>query len=92
MEHPLVRVFRDDFNREWEVRAVQEELTDRTQRLLSRPELAYGWLLFTSCTEHRRLDPLPPGWYVASDQVLTRWCDEGSVVTAPDVTSSAATT
>jgi hypothetical protein len=44
--------------------------------LLSKPELAHGWLLFTSGDERRRLEPLPPGWYVVSDEVLTRWCHD----------------
>lgn len=90
MPHPLVRIFRDDFDREWEVHAVQEELTDRRRRLLPRPELADGWLLFTSGAERRRLYPLPPGWYVASDQILTRWCDDASEVTSHDDTASGA--
>lgn len=80
MAHPLVRIFRDDYNREWEVRAVKEELTDRRRRLLPRPELAYGWLLFTSGGERRRLDPLPPGWHVATDAVLSHWCQDAAAV------------
>jgi hypothetical protein len=84
MAHPLVRIFRDDLDREWEVRAVQEDLTDQRRRLLLRPELADGWLLFTSSSEHRRLYPLPPGWYVASDELLTRWCGDASLVAPHD--------
>jgi hypothetical protein len=92
MAHPLVRSFRDDFDREWEVRAVQEELTERRRQLLPRPELAEGWLLFTSSAERRRLYPLPPGWYVASDELLTRWCDEAKVATPHDDATSEART
>lgn len=78
MAHPPVRIFRDNYDREWEVRAVQEQLTERRRRLLPRPELALGWLLFTSGGERRRLDPLPPGWHVATDALLNRWCADAS--------------
>jgi hypothetical protein len=71
-----VRIFRDELNREWEVRAVRDTLTERRARLLPRPELANGWLLFCLGEERRRLAPLPPGWFVASDVQLTRWCDD----------------
>jgi hypothetical protein len=70
-----VRTFRDELNREWEVRAVREPLTERRARLL-RPEHVHGWLLFCLGEERRRLAPLPPGWFVASDVQLTRWCDD----------------
>lgn len=75
-----VRTFRDGLDREWEVRAIQEQLTERRTRLLPRPELAQGWLLFTRGAERRRLDPLPPGWSLASDSVLCRWCDDANEV------------
>jgi hypothetical protein len=71
-----IRVFRDELDREWEVRAVREHLTERRMRLLPRPELANGWLLFRLGEERRRLAPLPPGWFVATDVQLTRWCDD----------------
>jgi hypothetical protein len=76
-----VRIFRDELNREWEVRAVREELTERRVRLLPRPELANGWLLFCLGEERRRLAPLPPGWFVATDLQLTRWCDDAEPAT-----------
>jgi hypothetical protein len=72
----IVRIFRDELNREWEVRAVRENLTERRTRMLPRPELANGWLLFRLGEERRRLAPLPPGWFVATDIQLTRWCDD----------------
>lgn len=72
----IIRIFRDELNREWEVRAVRENLTERRMRLLPRPELANGWLLFRLGEERRRLAPLPPGWFVATDVQLTRWCDD----------------
>ena len=75
-----MRTFRDGVNREWEVRAIQEPLTERQTRLLPRPELAHGWLLFTSGEERRRLDALPPGWSLASDALLCRWCDDAALV------------
>lgn len=76
MDDFSVRIFRDELNREWEVRAVREALTERRVRLLPRPELANGWLLFRLGEERRRLAPLPPGWFVATDVQLTRWCDD----------------
>ena len=84
MAHPLIRVCRDDVNQEWEVRAVQEDLTERRKRLLPRPELAHGWLWFIYSTEHRPLDPVTSGWYIATDELLTRWSNDASVVTARD--------
>lgn len=75
-----VRTFRDDGNREWEVRAIQEQLTERQARLLPRPELAQGWLLFTCGEERRRYETLPPGWSLATDALLRRWCDDASPV------------
>lgn len=86
-----VRVFRDELDREWEVRAVRDELTERRMRLLPRPELANGWLLFCLGEERRRLAPLPPGWFVATDVQLTRWCDDAepaSRVIAPAADNS----
>jgi hypothetical protein len=78
MGHPLVRSFRDEFDREWEVRAIQEELTEGRRRFLPSPELAHGWLLFTRGEERRRLHPLPPGWYVASEELLSRWVEDAT--------------
>jgi len=75
-----VRIFRDSGDREWEVRAIQEQLTERRTRLLPRPELAQGWLLFTSGDERRRFDALPPGWRLASDALLCRWCEDAAPV------------
>jgi len=75
-----VRTFRDDGDREWEVRAIQEQLTERQARLLPRPELASGWLLFTCGEERRRYEMLPPGWSLATDALLRRWCDDASPV------------
>jgi hypothetical protein len=75
-----VRTFRDSDNREWEVRAIQGQLTERRTRLLPRPELAQGWLLFTCGDERRRFDVLPPGWILASDSLLCRWCEDASPV------------
>ena len=75
-----MRTFRDDGNREWEVRAIQEQLTERRTRLLPRPELAKGWLLFTCGEERRRLEALPPGWALATDALLCRWCNDAAPV------------
>src|SRR5690242_3568530 len=75
-----VRTFQDGENRVWEVRAIHEQLTERRTRLLPRPELANGWLLFTSGEERRRFDALPPGWTLATDALLCRWCEDASPV------------
>ena len=83
-----IRVFRDELDREWEVRAVREDLTERRMRLLPRPELANGWLLFRLGEERRRLAPLPPGWFVATDVQLTRWCDDAEPATRGVSTSA----
>lgn len=72
---PLLRVFRDDFGREWEVRAVAEELASDRVRGVPNPALTLGALIFDSGEERRRLMPLPPGWYIASDELLSRWCE-----------------
>lgn len=76
MSQPLVRVFRDERDREWEVRAIRDELTERRRKCLPAPELAEGWLLFTSGEERRRLFPLPPGWFAASEKLLSRWVSD----------------
>lgn len=88
MQHPLVRIFRDHFNREWEVRAIQEELAEGRRMFLPKPELADGWLLFTSGEERRRLYPLPPGWYVATDDLLSRWVEEAKLIGPRDSSPS----
>ena len=80
-----VRTFRDGEDRVWEVRAIQEQLTERRTRLLPRPELANGWLLFTSGEERRRFDALPPGWTLASDALLCRWCEDASPVVPAEI-------
>ena len=69
-----VRIFRDETDREWEVRAIREPLVEHRSPLLTPPELENGWLLFTSCGERRRLAPLPPGWVIATETQLNRWC------------------
>jgi hypothetical protein len=72
-QEPSVRTFRDEHEREWEVRAIRAPLTERRTRLLPG-DLASGWLLFMCGAERRRLAPLPPGWHVATDRQLGRWC------------------
>jgi hypothetical protein len=37
-------------------------------------------LLFTCDDERRRFDALPPGWTLASDALLCRWCEDASPV------------
>jgi hypothetical protein len=71
---PLLRIFRDDFGREWEVRMIQDRTADSTS-VQWNPALMPGALLFDSGEAQRRLEPLPAGWYVASEALLTQWCD-----------------
>lgn len=78
MEQPVVRVFRDEYDREWEVRAISDDLTERRRRCFATPELANGWLLFTSGNERRRLFPYPAGWFAADEKVLSRWVEDVS--------------
>jgi hypothetical protein len=83
----VVRSFRDGFDREWEVRAISANAGNESERRRSyqpKPELAQGWLLFTWGTERRRLFPLPPGWFVATDEVLSRWVEDAMPVSTPD--------
>ena len=72
---PLLRIFRDDFGREWEVRVIADRLTQPAASASANPALMLGALLFDSGEAQRRLEPLPPGWYVASEALLTRWCE-----------------
>jgi hypothetical protein len=79
--HPLVRSFRDYFGREWEASVVRITREDGRPLALANPALVDGdSLLFTSSTQRRALSPLPPGWYIASDELLSRWCDNATPV------------
>jgi hypothetical protein len=80
MPEPLVRLFRDYFNREWEVRAVPDRSGTQRSQVFENPAQSPGWLEFTADHERRRLEPLPPGWFVASDELLSRWCENAKVV------------
>jgi hypothetical protein len=71
---PLLRIFRDYFGREWEVRAFENEQVEAQTDVAKNPALARGSLVFDSGEQRRCLAPLPPGWYVASDELLSRWC------------------
>jgi hypothetical protein len=71
---PLLRIFRDDFGREWEVRVILDRAAESASALLN-PALMLGALLFDSGEAQRRLEPLPAGWYVASEALLTQWCE-----------------
>jgi hypothetical protein len=74
---PLLRIFRDYFGREWEVFVRAEEAVDARDDL-PNPLLMLGSLEFDSGQERRRLTPLPPGWYVAPDEMLSRWCEKAA--------------
>ena len=69
-----IPTFLDDASRRWEVREIREQLLPERAVLLSRPDFAAGWLLFTCDGERRRLAPLPTGWREAPEEQLRRWC------------------
>lgn len=71
---PLLRIFRDYFGREWEVRAFSGEGHDEATAETSNPALVSGSLVFDSGDQRRCLTPIPPGWYIATDERLSRWC------------------
>ena len=71
---PLLRIFRDDFGREWEVRVIPDRAA-QAAATPANPNLMLGALLFDSGEAQRRLEPLPAGWYIASEALLTRWCE-----------------
>lgn len=72
---PLLRIFRDDFGREWEVRVIAERAAEPIAVSSFNPALMLGALLFDSGEAQRRLEPPPAGWYIASEALLTRWCE-----------------
>ncbi|NUO39132.1 MAG: hypothetical protein HOQ17_01155 [Gemmatimonadaceae bacterium] len=72
---PLLRIFRDDFGREWEVRMIVDQAIGSGLVGATNPALMPGALLFDSGEAQRRLEPLPAGWYIASEALLTRWCE-----------------
>jgi hypothetical protein len=73
---PLLRIFRDDFGREWEVCVIADRAVAGSVTTTSlNPALMLGALLFDSGEAQRRLEPLPAGWYIASEALLTRWCE-----------------
>jgi hypothetical protein len=71
---PLLRIFRDYFGREWEVRAFENEEGGAQMDVARNPALARGSLVFDSGDQRRCLAPVPPGWYMATDELLSRWC------------------
>jgi hypothetical protein len=80
MKEPLIRLFRDYFNREWEVQARHDPSGTDAFHTFENPALAPGSLEFTSGEERRRLDLVPPGWFVASDELLSRWCQNARAI------------
>ena len=76
---PLLRIFRDDFGREWEVCVIADRPVVPSATTASpNPALMLGALLFDSGEARRRLEPLPAGWYIASEALLTRWCEDAT--------------
>ena len=70
--------FLDGTLRRWEVREIIQPILPDRVGVLAPPEFSGGWLLFTCCTERRRLAPLPPGWRQAPESQLRRWCDDAA--------------
>jgi hypothetical protein len=75
---PLLRIFRDYFGREWEVFVRTDDAATAAESDRPNPLLMLGSLEFDSGQEQRRLTPLPPGWYVAPDELLSRWCEKAA--------------
>lgn len=78
---PLLRIFRDDYGREWEVRAVAHNVAHDAAFADTRapnPALMLGALVFDAGEAQRLLVPPPAGWYVASEALLSRWCEEAT--------------
>ena len=75
---PLLRIFRDYFGREWEVYLRSADPAELQANELHNPLLMLGALEFDSGQERRRLTPLPPGWYVAPVEMLSRWCEKAA--------------
>lgn len=73
------RVFRDEREQDWEVRAIHPTQRDRRSDFV-RADYANGWLLFTLGLERRRLAPLPVGWQSAPESQLAEWCAEAKLV------------
>ena len=72
--------FVDEGERGWEVREIRNPILPERRGLFSRPEFADGWLLFMCGGERRRLAPFPPGWRLATEEQLRRWCSEATPV------------
>jgi hypothetical protein len=76
----IVASFVDEGERGWEVREIRTPILPERRGLYTRPEFANGWLLFMSGVERRRLAPFPPGWRLATEDQLRRWCAEATPV------------
>ena len=76
-----VASFVDDGEVSWEVREIRNPILPDRRGLFARPEFANGWLLFMCGMERRRFAPFPPGWRLATDAQLRRWCAEAEPVT-----------
>lgn len=75
-----VASFVDEGERGWEVREIRNPILPDRRGVLTRPEFAEGWLLFMCGGERRRLAPFPPGWRLATQDQLRRWCAEATPV------------
>jgi hypothetical protein len=77
MEHDAhISFFTDETECCWEVREIRDPILPERRGFYVRPEFAAGWLLFISGNERRRMAPFPPGWRLATQDQLRRWCAE----------------
>lgn len=81
-EEGKVRVVSVEPDREWEVRVIRPQDTERRARLLPADH-ANGWLLFSLGLERRRLAPVPPEWHNATPNQLKSWWQAARPVKAP---------
>ena len=84
-----VASFTDEGERGWEVREIRNPILPDRRGLFAKPEFAEGWLLFMSGGERRRMAPFPPGWRLATQAQLRRWCAEATPVESRRESSTA---
>ena len=83
----MLRGFTDSTGVEWRVWEVFPEVAGKptgsetsTRTSLKNTAFANGWLCFESCTEKRRLAPIPTGWEFHDESLLEKMRDEAKLV------------